>query len=491
MADDDSVFKKMISDWHVLVMIALVIFAIASIYILPPNFGNGAEGNLQLGLDLEGGAWIQLSYDAEVVRFTSTTPLDQFVTDLSTTIDAPVEVISEDRLEIQKLIPEDELAEIFAGLGAKLVSYEQGVSEDTADVVKRILEEKVNTLGTRDARFNTITSSSGVSRYMRVELAGADINTAQDIVGSQGKFEIRIATTGNESDHVLYGDAVTSVSKPTQYPPGSDSWGVGFTLSPEGAQAFKDGAIQYGATTNPEAHELMMFLDGNMVYTAPLSTDLASKLRTGTVRELSASTGAGTDGMEKARELEIHLRAGALPVDVEIAGSGQVSASLGEYFKMMCVLAGLLALAGVAVMVYYRYREPLVVIPMICTNIAEIVILLGIARYIQQLDLASIAGLIAVLGTGIDQLVVITDEVLHEGKVPSPSIYQSRLKRAFGIIMISAATMVIAMLPLAVMDLASLKGFAIITILGVLIGVTITRPAYGKIIMAILSRKDA
>jgi preprotein translocase subunit SecD len=141
-------------------------------------------------------------------------------------------------------------------------------------------------------------------------------------------------------------------------------------------------------------------------------------------------------------------------------------------------------------MVYYRYREPLVVVPMICTNIAEIIILLGIARYIQQLDLASIAGLIAVLGTGIDQLVVITDEVLHEGKVPSPSIYQSRLKRAFGIIMISAATMVIAMLPLAVMDLASLKGFAIITILGVLIGVIITRPAYGKIIMAILSRKD-
>lgn len=490
MADDDSTFKKMISDWRVLVMIALVIFAIASIYILPPNFEKGVEGNLQLGLDLEGGAWIQLSYDAEVVRFTSTTPLDQFVTDLSTTIDAPVELISEDQLEIQKLIPENELAEIFAGLGAKLVSYEQGVSEDTADVVKRILEEKVNALGTQDARFNTISSSGGVSRYMRVELAGADINTAQDIVGSQGKFEIRIVTTGNESEHVLYGDAVTSVSKPT-HPPGSETWAVGFTLSPEGAQEFKDAAIQYGATTNPEAHELMMFLDGTMVYTAPLSTDLASKLRTGTVRELSASTGAGADGLEKARELEVHLRAGALPVDVEIAGSGQVSASLGEYFKMMCVLAGLLALAGVAVMVYYRYREPLVVIPMICTNIAEIVILLGIARYIQQLDLASIAGLIAVLGTGIDQLVVITDEVLHEGKVPSPSIYQSRLKRAFGIIMISAATMVIAMLPLAVMDLASLKGFAIITILGVLIGVIITRPAYGKIIMAILSRKDA
>jgi preprotein translocase subunit SecD len=93
-----------------------------------------------------------------------------------------------------------------------------------------------------------------------------------------------------------------------------------------------------------------------------------------------------------------------------------------------------------------------------------------------------------VLGTGIDQLVIITDEVLHEGRVPSKNIYEKRLTRAVGIIMISAATVIIAMLPLALMDLSTLRGFAIITILGVLIGVLITRPAYGKIIMAILSK---
>jgi len=44
------------------------------------------------------------------------------------------------------------------------------------------------------------------------------------------------------------------------------------------------------------------------------------------------------------------------------------------------------------------------------------------------------------------------------------------------------------MLPLALMDLSTLKGFAIITILGVVVGVIITRPAYGKIIMETLSR---
>jgi preprotein translocase subunit SecD len=63
-----------------------------------------------------------------------------------------------------------------------------------------------------------------------------------------------------------------------------------------------------------------------------------------------------------------------------------------------------------------------------------------------------------------------------------------RYGRALGIIALSAATVVIAMLPLALMDLSTLRGFAIITILGVLVGILVTRPAYGKVIMAILSR---
>ncbi|MDG6251435.1 MAG: preprotein translocase subunit SecD, partial [Methanocalculus sp.] len=162
--------------------------------------------------------------------------------------------------------------------------------------------------------------------------------------------------------------------------------------------------------------------------------------------------------------------------------------ALGEHFKIMSIIAGIIALLTVGLVVYYRYREPSIVIPMLLINTSEIIILLGIARYFTQLDLAAIAGLIAVLGTSIDQLVVITDEVLHEGKVPSPNVYLKRLARALGIIIVAASTMIIAMLPLAVMDLSSLRGFAIITILGVLIGVVITRPAYGKIIMAILSR---
>jgi preprotein translocase subunit SecD len=475
------------SDWRILLLIALIIFSVASIY-LPPNPERGITGNLQLGLDLEGGAWLQLSFKSVVVGFETDLPTADFVSALKEKIDAEIYLVGENRLEIRKLVPREELEAIVAEAGGRIVSYTEGVSPETGDDIKRILEEKINTLGTRDAKVNTLTSLNDVTRYIRIELAGVDIATARQIVGKQGKFEIRVQASGNETAHVLFGDAITGVQTPQQYPPGSNSWGVGFTLSAEGAEAFRDAAIKYGAVDAPSSHELIMLLDDAVVYSAPLSEDLAGTLRTKTVRELSASTGYGEEGLSDAKALEIHLRAGALPVDVELAGSGSVTAALGEHFKNMSLLAALLALVAVGVTIFYRYREPAIVLPMVGTNIAEILILLGIARFIQQLDLASIAGLIAVLGTGIDQLVVITDEVLFEGRVPSPKLYMARLGRALGIIMLAAATTIIAMLPLALMDLSTLRGFAIITILGVLIGVIVTRPAYGRIIMAILSK---
>jgi preprotein translocase subunit SecD len=315
------------------------------------------------------------------------------------------------------------------------------------------------------------------------------MNTAQEIVGKQGKFEIRIMTAGNASEHVLFGDQITSVGMPSQEPPGSKNWGVSFTLSESGATAFREAAVRYGAAGDPENHHLVMILDNETVYDAPLSSELAAQLLGGqNVRQLFASTGSGQEGQDAATALEIHLRAGALPVDVKVAGSGSVSAVLGEHFKLMSLIAIVFAVITVGAVVFFRYREPAIVLPMMLVNLAEIVILLGIARFAIQLDLATIAGLIAVLGTGIDQLIIITDEILHEGKVPSPNLYLKRLARALGVIVASAATVVAAMLPLVLMDLSTLRGFAIVTILGVLIGVIITRPAYGRIIMAVLSR---
>ena len=101
----------------------------------------------------------------------------------------------------------------FEAAGGKITSYSPGVSKSTADTVKRILESKINAIGTKDAKVNTLTGFNNVARYIRVELAGVDMKQAQDIVGKQGKFEIRVQTIGNETEHVVSGDSITSVQR--------------------------------------------------------------------------------------------------------------------------------------------------------------------------------------------------------------------------------------------------------------------------------------
>ena len=123
-----------------------------------------------------------------------------------------------------------------------------------------------------------------------MELAGVSMSEAQNIVGRQGKFEIRIVTTGNETEHVLFGDTITGVGNPSQEPPGSGKWGVAFNLNDAGALAFQQAAINYGATTDPNNHNVQMLLDNQTVYSAPLSPELAGNLQSQQVKSLFAST---------------------------------------------------------------------------------------------------------------------------------------------------------------------------------------------------------
>ena len=372
----------LLTDWRVATLIILVVLSVIAIY---PHFDE--EGNfttnLQYGLDLQQGAWIQLEFQAEVVGFTTDRPLEEFITDLSKNLSAEVVQVDSNHLEIRKYYSQDDLEPVFVAAGGKITSYQPGVSKSTAENVKRILENKINSLGTKDAKVNTLTGMNNVARYVRVEMAGIDMKQAQEIVGKQGKFEIRIQTTGNQTEHVLSGETITSVQVPGQEPPGSDKWGVGFTLSESGAAAFRAAAIKFGATADPANHNLIMLLDNKTVYSAPLSEDLAGKLQSEDIRQLFASTGTGKYGSQQATNLEIHLRAGALPVDVTIAGSGGVTAPLGERYKNTALLAGICALIAVGFVIYYRYREPVIVLPMVLINASEIIILLGFIALIN------------------------------------------------------------------------------------------------------------
>lgn len=218
---DKNTLMEMIKDYRVAIYLVLLIVSI--IVIFPHPGPSGLDSNLQFGLDLDGGSWIQLEFQSAIVTFKSDMTLDKFIPELKTKLDAEVSQVDQNTLEIRKNISEEDLRLVFTELQAELVSYNPGVTKATADDVKRILESKINSLGTRDAKVYVITALNGISRYIRIEMAGVSMGEAQEIVGKQGKFEIRIHTTVNETEHVLFGDSIQSVANPSQTPPNSNS----------------------------------------------------------------------------------------------------------------------------------------------------------------------------------------------------------------------------------------------------------------------------
>lgn len=394
--------------------------------------------------------------------------------------------------EIRTAVTEQQIESLMNAVGGSIVKnadgssrYKDRVRTETRDLTKTILSEKMNSLGLKDIPVKTVGDE-----YILIDFAGIDLATAREIAEKPGKFEIRIQITGNETKHVLYGENIESVGI-VGYNEMDGMWFTPFTLTEAGALALQKAAIETGATRNPMEHNLIMLLDGNEVYSAPLSNSAAQQLETGPIYSWQSSTGSGDEGKEKAQQLQIHLRAGALPVNVEVIGAGHVDATLGTQFKKESVITGFIVLLAVALLVYRKYRQKEILIPMVGTSISEVIMILGVASAIGwQLDLPSIAGIIAAIGTGIDHLVIITDEVLYEGKLPPTKVYLSRITKAFSIILAAATTTVIAMGPLVLMGFGSLKGFAITTIIGVFIGVVIARPVYGKMINEVLKDKS-
>jgi len=428
-------WTKIFTDYRVII---LLIALLLSVIFLAPSYSNGQlNSNLKFGLDFQGGSYVTL----------------QLMNNSSSGVNQPV-------------------------------------SQSTLDLTKSIITQKINAYGLQNTPVNTVTDSNG-NAYVLIKFAGIPYDEAMKIVGHQGVFDIRVQTTGNNSVVIVNGSDVQGVGDPFSQlqNDGSTAWGVTFMLTPSGAQKFQQGAIQYGATTDPNHHYITMELDGVPFYSEPLSAQLASSLATSPEDKMEAMTGTGSAGQSQAQDVSIQMRAGALPVSVVPVSSGQVPAEQGAEFRMLVVVAMILAQCAIGAIMYFRYREPRIILPMFITSVSEVIILLGVAAVINwQIDLPSVAGIIAVIGTGVDQLIIITDEVMTTGKAPTTKKILQKLSTAFKIIVSSAATVVAAMIPLWYLGFGELQGFALTTILGVFIGILITRPAYGRIISDILNK---
>ncbi|PIU22502.1 MAG: hypothetical protein COT14_00825 [Candidatus Diapherotrites archaeon CG08_land_8_20_14_0_20_30_16] len=200
------------------------------------------------------------------------------------------------------------------------------------------------------------------------------------------------------------------------------------------------------------------------------------------------------EAQQEVNELSAILSSGSLPVGIENISKETVSPIFGQNILSKILIVGLIALAVIAMIIFFRYKDYRVALPIFFTGFAEIFLILCFAALIGwQLDLAAIAGILAAVGTGVDDQIIITDELARkkEEAAQEERSLLSRVKRAFFIIWISAATLAVTMLPIVFIfgGVPKLVGFAITTLAGVAIGVLITRPAYAVILKSFLTNK--
>ena len=232
--------------------------------------------------------------------------------------------------------------------------------------------------------------------------------------------------------------------------------GVSLEFNSEGARLFEE------ATARMIGKQLAIVLD-NVVISAPVVQDRIAGGR-------AQITGRFTN--EEAGRLAIMLKAGALPVAVEIAENRSVGPSLGADSIKQGLEAGLFGAAMVLVfmLIYYQFRG---LAADLALAVTVLLIFAGLIAFNATLTLPGIAGIILTLGMAVDGNVLIYERIREErnaGKTPMAAL-DSGFRKALVTILDSNITTLIAALVLFYFGSGSVRGFGVTLSVGLVASV--------------------
>ena len=388
--------------------------------------------------------------------------------------------------------------DLVGGSRALIQAEDRKLSRSEASELVDITENRLNEFGLTDLIVRQVSDLEG-NNFMLVEIAGATPKDLEDLISKQGKFEAKIGNEtvfigGKDKDiaSVCRGDPTCALVEQCSQSGAGYLCNFRFTIylsedaAKRHAEITKDLEVNVTPQGNYLSKNLDLYLDDNLVDTLLISESLKGRVTT----QISISgSGAGETqdtafqtAEEEMRKLQTILITGSLPFKLEIVKLDIISPTLGSEFIKSIFTAGIVALSAVSLFIFIRYRKFKSSLALLVTSISEVVIILGIAAMIEwNLDLPSIAGILAVIGTGIDQQIIILDESRQNTFLGM----KQRMKRAFTIILGAYFTAVVAMLPLLWVGAGLLKGFAFTTIVGITAGILITRPAFTDMIRRI------
>jgi SecD/SecF fusion protein len=220
------------------------------------------------------------------------------------------------------------------------------------------------------------------------------------------------------------------------------------------------GAVTFGQITSGNVGQRFAIVLDNQVITAPV----IQQPITGGTGQISGSFTTAT-----ANDLAVLLRAGALPASLDIVEERTVDASLGADSIQHGLTAGIVA--AVLVVAFMIIAYGLWGVFANISLILNIVLIFGALSMLgATLTLPGIAGIVLTIGMAVDANVLIYERMREEqkaGKSPIQAI-NAGFERAWGTIVDSHLTQLIAAIVLYFLGSGPVQGFAVTLALGIL-----------------------
>jgi preprotein translocase subunit SecD len=237
--------------------------------------------------------------------------------------------------------------------------------------------------------------------------------------------------------------------------PSSESPGryeVGFGL-------YKAAATRFGNFTEQNIGRPMAIVLDRKVETAPT---IQSR-----IEDSGRITGRFT--LEKANELALILRAGALPASIKYLEERTIGPSLGADSIRQGIQASVISLIAVMAFMLFYYR--LSGVNAVVALVLNLVILLAAMAYFgAAFTLPGIAGVILTIGMGVDSNVLVFERIREElraGKANASAV-DAGFDRAFLTIIDTHVTTIVSCAFLFIFGTGPVQGFAVTLVLGLL-----------------------
>jgi preprotein translocase subunit SecD len=236
------------------------------------------------------------------------------------------------------------------------------------------------------------------------------------------------------------------------------------SFSAEGAQPEvlmemnSEGTAKWARITGANIGKRVAIVLDGAVYSAPV---VQSKIPNGN----SVINGIGS--VDEAKDLEIVLKAGALPAPVRIMEERTVGPSLGADYIRAGMLSMMWGFIAVSVFMLLYYRTAGIAADMaLVLNI--LVVLSVLAGFSASLSLPGIAGIVLTMGMAVDANVLINERIreeLAEGK-SIVSAVAAGYDKAFSSILDSHVTTLASAYLLYTFGIGPIQGFAVTLMIG-------------------------